>query len=639
MGDKNMSLDDIKNKLYSKEEEKDLSKRGENQYDPKLESALPKVGENAQSDLWAQKQKGLGLEEKTAIKKGAIIFGGILFVIVSMVAVSFVRRAAFSDSRVTVEVTGPTNAKSGKLLVYEINYKNDNKVDLDNVVLRLVYPENFKPESNPNFKEESATSGTISLGELKKNGEGSFVFNGRVYSNLGALIYLKAELAYSPAVFSSSYVAKNQLGINVTSSSMAIEVAAPQSVASGDEINYLISYKNVGEDDMQNIKIKADYPEGFVFSNSSPAVFEGNNIWYIGRVSAGQEGKITISGKLEGSRDEIKGIKVYVGATEQGSFASYNDENADTKIVASPFSITQIVNGSKSMNANAGQNLMFEINFKNEGSIGLRDVIVKEIIDSPVLDYSSLNIEGGIFDEANKTITWKASNYSILKSLEPGVGGTIRFSISVKGVIPIGSANDKNFVISSVSKIDSPDVPTPINANKIIAGNKMDVRLNSKLVLDTKGFYTDSNIPNTGPLPPKVGQETTYTIYWTAKNISNDVSGAKVEAVMPTNATMTGKIFPEGANITYNERTNSISWDIGNVSAGAGITSQPNTAAFQVKIKPSPNQVGRAVDLLGKSIFTAKDLFTGEIVRAETDGKNTNLTEDPSLNYRFEVVN
>ncbi|MFH1183292.1 MAG: hypothetical protein V1690_03450, partial [Candidatus Moraniibacteriota bacterium] len=352
----------------------------------------------------------------------------------------------------------------------------------------------------------------------------------------------------------------------------------------------------------------------------------------------GQEGKIVANGKLEGERDDVRPVKAQVGTDSGSGFISFNEESADTKIYTSPLVISQTVNGVTSLNANPGDYLQFEINYKNEGDIGMNDVIVKETLDSPVLDYSTLDKDGGIFDINSKTITWKASDYKELRSLEPGQGGTIRFSIEVKEVIPVSGANDKNFVITSLAKIDSPDVVTLVSANKIIAGNKIDVKLNSKLVLDVKGYYNDSAIPNSGPIPPKVGEETTYTLHWRATNVSNDIGEAKVETTLPTTATFTGKTFPEDSRITYNERNNSLVWDIGKMEAGKGILSPPLEVSFQVKIKPSPEQVGREVNLLGKSDFSAKDLFTGQDLKFSAGGKTTNLTEDSNLTGH-EVVN
>jgi len=86
-------------------------------------------------------------------------------------------------------------------------------------------------------------------------------------------------------------------------------------------------------------------------------------------------------------------------------------------------------------------------------------------------------------------------------------GGRNQFLCPVKDVIPIVSSKDKNFSFSAVARMDSPDIPTPEGANKVVASNAVEVKLNSKLLASVQGFYNDSEIPNTGPLPLKVGRK------------------------------------------------------------------------------------------------------------------------------------
>ncbi len=634
-----MSLFDIKDKLYKRKVSKDISQHQVSQYNPKTEKLNEEPSKFQKEDLWLKKKQGLGATEKKVIKKGILALGIIIAIILISAITYEVRRVVFTKSGVFMSIDGSTQARSGKLLTYTIKYKNNNWVDIKNTTLEISYPEAFKPTNNTNFQKESPTSGIIKLGTIKRHSQGKVVFNGKAYSPKGALIYLRANLKYQPSSFSGQFQTKSQIGVNITSAPISVEIEAPQNISSGNQINYLITYRNNGSEAFENLKIKIDYPDQFTFSHSNPRSLEGNNIWYLGNLSPGQSGKIIITGKLEGERNKIKTARVYIGTTEQDGFMSYSEESIATKIVASPLSITQTVNGVQHLNVNAGEILNFKIMFKNDGNIGLRDVIVKEKLASSVLDYSTLDMQGGSYNADDKIITWKASDIPNFKSLDPGQGGTIIFSIQIKNVIQVKNKNDKNFVISSVATIDSPDIPTPITMNKIIAGNIMDMKLNSKLILATKGYYDDQKISNSGPIPPKVGQATTYTIHWLITNISNDLSKAKVEAFLPTNALMTGKTFPTGANLDYNQRTNSIVWNVGNVKSGVGILTSPKEVAFQVQIKPSPDQIGKEVKLLGQSILTAKDDFTEANLKQVSNQKTTNLSEDSSLISKSRVTN
>ncbi|NTU66461.1 MAG: DUF11 domain-containing protein [Candidatus Moranbacteria bacterium] len=634
-----MSLSEIKKKLYQKNAEENLARHDESEYDARIASGTINSGEPG--DAWEKKKDWFGTEEKKASKVGIVALSIVLGIIAIMVIGYLVMSALFKTERVTVSINGTSEAKSGNLITYEIGYSNDNFVDIKNATLRLTYPADIRPESNPDFVTSEMTTGTFNIGTIKSHGSGKITFNVRTYNPKGALVYLKTDLAYTPFSIGGQSVASNQLGINIVTSPISIEVAAPQSVSSGDQVDYQIIYKNTSQEESNGIRIRLEYPDGFAFTGSDPKVFEGGNVWYIGTLAPGQSGKIVASGKLEGVQGDNKQVKATVGIVENSRFISYNEEDADTKIASSPFVISQTVNGRSKLSVNAKDSLSFEINYKNTGTIGLRDAIVKEYLDSPVLDYSLLDLKGkGVYDDSKKTITWKASDFPELANVLPGQGGKIQFSIRVKETIPIAGNNDKNFIISSLAKIDSPDVPTSINANKVIAGNRMDMRLNSKLVLDVKAYYNDPNIPNSGPIPPKVGQETTYTVHLIASNISNDVEGAKVEAVLPTGATMTGAIFPQDASLKYNERTNSLVWDMGNIPSGTGVLTVPQEVSFQVRIKPSLDQVRKEAILMERAAFSAKDTFTGENLSVNIYQKTTVLTEDTSVpSSAYRVVN
>ncbi len=631
-----MSLSKIKEELYKKETNAEILQHQQSEFNSIGNGAEKNIGGE---DLWENKQNKLSSESKKAFKIGALVLGGIILLLALVAGFYKIRQSFFAQQNVSVSIGGPDNIDNDRVVSYEIKYANKNRADLKNAIIKITYPDYFTPEGNSNFISAGTTSGSFNLGVIKGNTAGVVVFSGKAYKPKGGLMKIVTDLSYMPSTINSRFIASDQLPVNIVSSPITINLLAPQSISSGDEVNYVFAYKNNGTTDFPNIKIKAEYPDRFNFSNSDPKTSEGDNVWYVGNLSAGQEGRIVVSGKLNGDRDNFALVKVSIGSDSGTAFLSYDDENAQTKIIASSLVVSQTVNGLSSLDIDAGEKLKFEINYKNEGNIGLSDLIVTEKLDSNILDESSLSIDGGSYDGSNKTITWKASDHSQLKRLNPGQSGKIDFSIEVKSVIPITSINDKNFIVSGLAKIDSPDIPTPVNGNKVIASNAVNMKLNSKLILTASGYYNDAKISNSGPLPPKVGNETTYTIHLSAMNVSNDISNAKVEIVLPTGVMATGKIYPENEPLSYDERTNEIFWDLGTLSAGTGITSSAREISFQIKIKPAINQVGNEAVLFNQAVFSAKDSFTNENLSFTAKGKTTKLSEDGSIGDNYKITN
>lgn len=636
-----MSLSDIKNDLYSKKPQEKLLKHDGSEFDIRTGGVVVDKNIKKPEDAWEPKKSFFAdMEHRKALRWGARAVIGIIVLALIVFGVFRYIQTSFSEEKVSVTVVGNQSASSGELLTYEINYTNNNRSTLKDAIVRVTYPESFKPGENVNFKTDGQTTGVFTVGEIKGKTSGKVVLTGSAYSTRGSLMYIKGELVYKPSNSSSQFIAKSQLAVNINSSPVSLEIMAPQELASGDSLDYEIRYINSGKEDFDSIKIKADYPEGFTFAKSVPVVSEGNNIWYIGQLPAGQSGKIVVSGKLEGNKDDVRNITAHIGTSENGQFIGYNEEKIATKIVASPIIISQTVNGTSALVVKAGDNLRFSIAYKNNSDVGLRNVIITDKIDSPLFDYSSLSLAQGAFDQNNKTITWKGVDNPTLKFLGPGQSGEVSFSIRVKSTIPVATANDKNFVLSSAVKIDSPDIKSSLQANKVIAGNALDMKLESKIAVDVKGFYNDTTIANSGPIPPKVGSATTYTIHWKASNVSNDVANAQISTELPTGVTMTGKISPDDGRLTYNFRNNSIVWDIGNLAAGTGLINQPKEVSFQVQITPAQNQFDQKIDLLGPTIFSAKDSFTNTDLTFTATKKDTELQEDSSIGaVGYKVVN
>lgn len=626
-----MSLAEIKNALYKREEKGNNSPVASNSVKFQEKTSVSPIAE----DSWAEKSPTNYKKIGTYILYG--LMGAILVGLLIWGIIAFIQ-SGFKENRVILSWEGADHVISGQTIDFEINLSNENRSGLKNSQLRVTYPSDFHPEEQDGWQKENDTSSVMNLGSIKGYEKKNISFSGRAFYPKGSLIYLNAELIYTNALASGNLSLTEKTGLNVYATPIALTLSAPEKISSGNEVDYEINYSNTGSVTVLNAQARLEYPDEFIFQSSQPASSASNNLWDLGSLKPGDKGKIIVSGKLSGGADMVKTLRAYLGANENGDWISYDEEKVQTVISASPIIITQKLNGSENIAVNAGDNLDFQIKFKNADTIGYRNAILTVKIDSPVLDYSSLKTGGGYFDGTQKTITWKASNIRKLANFQPNDEETIDFSIKIKNFIPVGNVQDKNFIITSLAQFDSPDINSTIGANKTISSNEVSAKLNSKLILSAKGYYNDALVKNNGPLPPNVNQETTYTFHWLVSNVSNDVTDAKVEAELPNGVSATGLKSPDDADIVYDSRTNKITWTIGKISAGAGILSAPKEVAFQIKFKPSITQSGKEADLLGASSFSAHDTFTDALLSANYEKRTTYLPEDSVAKNNSQVI-
>lgn len=635
-----MPLEELKEKIYNPDEETEKRAHEASPFDPSI-SLKAQTAEFQKEKEWEAPQKGLTLEQKKIIKIGAWILGGILLVIAIAFAAVKIRQSAFNEARVSLAIIGLESSGSNDLVEYRLAYKNENRATLKNAQILLNYSDNFRPDENGELKIDNASNSRLILGDIAPNSQGEKVIAGKFFAPANAVVYINADLEFTPSGFSSVFRSSAKIGVNIRTSPLKLEIESPLEIISGKKIDYVINFSNASINRYANVKIKMEYPKEFNFTSANPPAALNNELWNIGDLEPGAGGKIVISGNISGARGDSKIIKATIAADDaRGGSVTFEDQEKTTKIVASPLFISQQANGKENLNVNAGQSVFYTINFGNVGEVGLRNSVITMAFNSPVVDYASLRAAGGFFNENSKTVIWKASEIPELASLEPGAKKSFRFEVKTLKNLPVAKKEDKNFVLETVVSIDSPDIPTPISENKIISSNRLELKVNSPVSLDVTGFHFDKNMENFGPVPPFLGQETSYSIHWKITNASNDLSDVQVNSSLPSGVKWTGKVYPESEadNLKYNDRTNQVTWNIGPMENGVGFVSKEREAVFQVSIAPQVNQVGSKVKLLNASVLTGKDLFTGEDVNIQTKEKSTDLYEDAELGFRYAVV-
>lgn len=618
-----MGLQDLNENLY----DRDFNKK---KIDTRYGAEADVKANDFQSQAWGEKAAPSirTIDESLHKKRKNILIAlGIMGAVVLVAGAFLVRSMLFSDTKISLAIEGPKNVASAESVTFSLRYANDNWVAIHDAEIILSYPGNFRPDAETGWNV-AGTRVIIPIGDISSRSTARVNVTGKFFGSKGDLLYLDATLRYSPSQMSEIFSHDTRYGVEISTSPIGLEMSAPKMAATGDTVEYLIDYENQSDESFSNVRIKAEYSDSFRFVSSDPAPSEGNVVWYIGNLTGKMRGKIRVTGILSGERDEVKPVKFSIGYVQgNGDFLSYNTANQLTKIAASPLSVVQSVNGSRDVTTALGSLLTYRIAYKNEGNIGFRDAIVTFDFDASILDFSRIQKQNGYFDAENKRLIWRASDIEALAVLDPGESGEIVFSVPV--VTEVSNAQGSHFGIRTVAKVDSPDVPTPAGSNKIIASNTLSVRLNSAIDFAVKGRYYDASVENSGPIPPKVGMQTTYALALQLSSSFNDLSDARVVVSLPSGVRFTGKISPDSETVTFNSRTNELVWEIGNFSAGSQAMNRE--VSVQVSVIPEPSDIDKEVRLMNRAVFSAKDAFTKEEIRKEQGEKTTALPEDTKM--------
>lgn len=529
---------------------------------------------------------------------------------------------SFKKSQVDFNISGATQAASGEPVFYDISYWNNTKQVLQNAVLTVRYPQNALVSGGKVIYN-------IDLGDIGVGGGGKQQVGLAFIGPDKSIQKLEAVLSYKPQNTSSAFQNETIKEVAINGSALSIDFKIPESVLPNARNNYTVHYKNNTGKVFNNVSIEIEYPSEFNFISSDRVSSKGNNIWNLGDLNPGEEGEISITGVLRNVKDVT--FNLGIGVNDGEKFYQFVQNSAQVGLANLPLKLDISVNGEPSITANPGDFLQFKIRYENAADIALSDVVLKVKLDGLMYDLPTLKT-GGFYSGSDNTITWNAGNVPDFKSLASHGSGELGFDIGVKPRYVVRTFRDKNFLLQVSATMETPTVPSPLTVKSLVVTNDLAIKVNTRAELKTKGYYYDSTIKNSGPLPPKVNQTTTYTIHWQITNYSSDIDNTIVKAVLPEGVRWLNKKAGAGsATLEYDDRTNELIWNIGKVQAATGVLLDPYEVIFQVSLTPPVTQVNQAVSVVGESTLTAKDIFTGNDVSVTVPALKTDLPDDSGV--------
>lgn len=543
------------------------------------------------------------------------------------------KKNSFDESNTILKIDGPISSEVGESIDVEIFYQNNNKVNLKDATLTFNYPEEGFSDikDNSGFGKAKGNSIVWEMGDVSSGYEGTIKISAKVMDIFANK--LSAKFDYEPDNFSSSFSRRAEYSFNVKPAKISLDLVAPKELVSNQELKYILTYTNATAIGFGVVHFKVNYPAGFVVSGSTPPATEENNIWEIQDLPRASSGQIEITGVLSGNENETKTVSaVAEQKNKEGQFILNNEASKETLLTSAPFAVVQTINDKETYSANAGEILKYKIKFRNLSAEMESKIIVSAVLDGEAADYVYLEAENASVDREAHTVTWDKKDKNDPISVKPQEEFEVGFNIRVKDKLPIADFKSKNFVIKNTVTIKNGNIFNADGANKVIISSSFETKINSSVMLFTRGYFNDDGrLATSGQVPPKIGQTTVYNIKWQILNTSNKIKNVKVSGVLPSNVRWTGNIFPLDGKIFYDINTRAVTWEAGDIEAATGFLSPLKEIIFQLSVTPVIEDVGKYLILIDQNSLTATDEFTLSEVSVGSDGITTRLPDDISI--------
>jgi len=514
-----------------------------------------------------------------------------------------------SGDNIDIQVIGNSFTKGGESLPLQIEISNNNKSNLEFVNLIVEYPKGSEDNTTDVVRLPKDSIGTIKAGE-------------RVIRNIDVKLFgvekstrnIKITLEYHPQGSNAIFTKDEYYPVTISLAPLSVSIDAPASTISNQLVSIKVKVTLNTTASEGNPILQVTYPNNFVFESASPVPLLGNSIWSLSSLSITDPVTIDIKGRILGQEGDEQVFHAYAGETGDMDQSKVNVvySSALQKIeITKPFLDARILVNSKDQAEYAvrgGDDVNVEIDWSNNLSTLITDGQIIANLSGNVFDKSTVKTNNGFYDSVNNQIIWDRNSVSTLSEINPGESGTLTFSFRPASFA--GSLNvikDPQVVINVSIKGRQPQLGSTFN--EINNFSEKIVKVLSDFQIASSASYLK------GSNPPKAETETTYSINWILSNSSNGIKEAEAKAIIPLYVNFVGAASGETENITYNEVTREVVWNIGQVLPYTGLSSN-REASFVVSLKPSLSQVGSIPQLTKEINLSGKDSFTDTLLKS-----------------------
>ncbi len=550
---------------------------------------------------------------------GSIIF----FVVAAAIAViTILTSANVSSRRINLEVLGRTFVDGGELLPLQVAVANNNNTQIELADLVVEYPTN-----TGSIERIRRSVGTVAARQQTIQD-----FDLTLFGEEGTVVPITVTLEYRIPDSNAILTKDTSYQVTLRSTPVVLTVLGPQSSLPNQQVTMNYTVVSNSATVVEDVALVTEYPVGFEFMSAEPAASFSNNVWVLGDLEPGATRSIAVTGVVRGSEGSSVAFKGAVGKQDPqdekrigvtfGTIAQ--PLGLESSFISTSMIVNDAVNGTASVDP--GDDINIRIPWQNPLPVRVTDAVI-EVQLAGQFETGQVVSRQGFYNSATRTIIFSKDNVQNLAAIEPGESGEFSFTLKSKQGSSISSATSEPTITLTTNVqgiVDPGNFQRAEKINQLVLKVVSDVRL----LVDTQHFT--GLIANDGPMPPKVGQRTTYTVAMSVSNSTSTLVGAKVVTVLPQYVEWMNVVMPQQTDVVYNPVTREVVWTVGSVEAGAGYSKPVKQASFKVGITPSESQVGSPPNLTGDIMLTGTDTFTSKQIQASRRPLTTRLLNDAS---------
>ena len=555
------------------------------------------------------------------VASACLLIVGAYFLIVS--------RGGFVQTQVQATILGPDQIDAGQTEQFEVVIKNtsDRSIEIGVVRVKLLSDDDFSEALE--FADDGTTEKKFEGAQVDPGGEFKEVVNvTSIQSEDRAKITVIAD--YSPQDLSVQFFANDSQDLVIGSLDADVSVSIPEIAFVGEQIKGSISitpHTSLEQDDLYMVLTTTG---DFEIQQATPQFADRGRLrWSLDKFESESTQTFSFTGVSENATDV--NISVEIGRYEGLVFKPLSLHKHE--ITVSHIPLLVLVEPKKSATTVTSQERVeFEAVVSNKGDTDLKNIVVDITLptqvmqdDSFTLSNNEQNTYAAIYAGNAAQVSYESSE--VLKTLAPGEEQPIEFSFQLKDFTTLTPAIDKQHTI----EVEARGLAN--NGSSISNSYETEIVLEGTTKLVQQVVRNSSLLQGKGPIPPVVGQETSYIVVWELQNDINSIDTAKVEVIIPNYVRYKGVVRPANENVEYDQTQNIIRWNIGKFAESK------RTVHFEVWVTPNQIQAGRQIPILDTTIFTAQNPATKKSIHDRFSSVSTASLDDNTSLFEGIVEN
>lgn len=485
-----------------------------------------------------------------------------------------------------------------------LRYVNTTRTHFDSLELEFFAPQNieFTDKIIPLSPSEKNKWHTITSTVRVKGSVGSiYSIHARIKGTKNQKVKILGTLSFPLTIFSSHFTA---------------EVSLPSVTIPEKNISGTIRITNPTVLPITGISLTIQTPKNFHIRTSRVKNFNLNK---------GETKTFDIGGYFDKKARGKQPFLIHTAIQDISEKYEQHSLTHDITLISAPITFN-IRDDNQPLKS--GKQHSVRIEWKNTSPVHLTDVTLGAIFHGELLDTKSISSATGIFDKKNTKILWSKKQNPLLHNVPPQSSGTLLFSFSptpFQKITPEPSVENTTIQITPYSIFTLPE-STPMTLYD--APRYFDITTHILPTLFARYYSPEGDQLGRGPLPPRVGQETKYFIFFKLQSTIHQVSDVVITTQLPPQVRWTGFVPQGKEHLLYHEKNRILTWQNDTISTQN--TSQDNgaMAIFELEYMPTAKDREKNGTLLENIEVSGKDAVALEPIKLSLPPITTNLIQD-----------